>query len=249
MKQIVLVFLFSIGLAHYGHAQRATYLGAEGGLAQDQWEYTGGDKYFNPGTLVTGYWGFTLRQEVFGYFSVESGLFMKYYTEGFGFNTNLNYFSYSNSYNTFQIPVRFITNIDLLDRIMFFTPFVGIHFGINSDYDSWGMGWGSIFMAGSDSVTYYYESQYMEKSFMLLEAGFGLEFVIAKKLHLNVSTSYFTGFKKLASQEIYYAINSNPLQNVKQYSKGEYWALSLGFSYPISDIWKKSPETPGPENK
>jgi len=217
--------------------QNKTYFGMEAAMTNDIYEITDNGNNLKSVPLVTGLWGFNLRQDIHNIF-LETGLIRKYYDEGFGFHSMDGYGS-SNAIDAWIIPLRLGTKINLCKDKIYFVPIIGYSFCINSDYGSYGYGSGSQ-KSGSDSISYNYSDNVsLTKNFSLLQTGLGFEFKLFKTAILSVSTNYYTGFKKTVQLDINYKTNNSATTTGKAFSKGEFWSFGVGLKYPISDFWTK----------
>src|SRR5687768_4072825 len=105
MKKDILVACICCCLLSNSYAQVKTYLGAEGAFTHDSYEIVDYGNKLKEMPLITGFWGFTCRQELNHYFSLETGLIKKYYDEGVAFKGMIMY-STSNAIDAWMIPLR-----------------------------------------------------------------------------------------------------------------------------------------------
>ena len=190
--------------------------------------------------LITGSWGFTLTQEINSNFLVETGFLIKYYDAGYSYSTGFG--NVGNSYNAFdtkQIPIRLKARMNLLKNRLFLTTTIGYHFAFNSNYDD-DYGWGgSDIISGNDTIIISSTGRALTKTFSLIEAGAGLEYTLFDGLVLSLSTSYYSGLKKVYQMDV--KITDPECISSESYgiSKGSYWNIAFGIKYAISNFWRR----------
>jgi hypothetical protein len=194
--------------------------------------------------LVNAIGGFNLRQEINRYIFVETGLILKYYWQGFGFKT-IPYYGSSSSDPSWIIPVRLGFNFNLYKAKIYLVPVLGYSQGINP---SFGYGSGSGKQTSSTTtITYNYtENPDVSRYFPLLQTGIGFEFKLFKTLLFSISTNYYSGFKNTTHLDINYTVNNSNQTTGTAISKGQFWCVSTGLKYPISNFWTMKKEHVGP---
>ena len=228
-----LVILFFV--TTYVNGQNKTYLGLEAAVTNDMYEITDNGNQLKTVPLVTGLWGFNVRQDVGKNAFLETGVIKKYYDQGFGLNAMQGYGS-TNSIEAWMIPLRLGTKINLYKDRIHLVPVVGYSFCINSDYGSNGRGAGGI-ITSSDSIFYNYTANTgLTKTFSLLQTGINIEFELFKTAIISLSTNYYTGFQKTVLLDINYKINDSPAATGKAFSKGEFWNVGVAVRYPIDEF-------------
>ena len=135
MKKSITVIIILLVLIHSGFSQNKTYFGGEFAMTGDIYDIIDPCNLITTTPLITGSWGFTIGQEINRNFLIETGLIRKYYDEGFGYNVeSLILGTYSNAFNTWQIPLRLKSRINLIKERLFLTATIGYHFSINTEY-------------------------------------------------------------------------------------------------------------------
>lgn len=238
-KSLITLSILISSLILFG--QNRTYLGIETAITNDIFEFSDkGNKLKQ--TIVPGaLWGINIRQELNNYFSIGTGIIRNYYSEGFGYNmknfSNMGFTS--NSYSSWQIPIRINYKVNLIKDRIFLTSTIGMHYCINSDYGGYGSD-SSFTSFNGESISHGTTTDYgLTKTFPLLETAIGLELKLFRKVTLTISTRYCTGFKKVMLSDVSYYINSDPKMTASISGKGEYLGFGLQFIYPISDLWVK----------
>lgn len=225
-------------LANHVSSQNKTYFGMEAAITNDIYKIEDNGSNLKTVTIISGLWGFTIRQDINSYLFSETGLIKKYYYEGFGFK-NYTLYSTTNAIDAWLIPFRLGGKINLFKEKIYIVPVVGYSFCINSDYGSNGFGSGWV-RTSRDSVLYHYsDNTSLTRNFSLLQTGLGIEFKVLKSVILSISVNHYTGFKKVVQLDINYTTNNSPPMTGEAYSKGEFWSVGVGLKYPISNFWKK----------
>jgi hypothetical protein len=224
--------------------QNKTYFGLEFSVANDIYKITDNGDYLINVPLVNAIGGFNLRQEINRYIFVETGLILKYYWQGFGFKT-IPYYGSSSSDPSWIIPVRLGFNFNLYKAKIYLVPVLGYSQGINP---SFGYGSGSGKQTSSTTtITYNYtENPDVSRYFPLLQTGIGFEFKLFKTLLFSISTNYYSGFKNTTHLDINYTVNNSNQTTGTAISKGQFWCVSTGLKYPISNFWTMKKEHVGP---
>lgn len=241
MKKIAIFIFIVVIFSHLGYSQNRTFIGSEFAMTGDIYEIIDPCILITTTPLITGYWGVTLGHEFNNNFTVETGLIRKYYDEGFGYNIeSLIIGTSSNAYNTWQIPFRLKSKINLLKNKLFLTTTVGYHFSINTEYGYGGGSGGGELIDGNDTINVFYTvNDSISKTFSLVEAGIGLEFAAFDGLIVSLSSSYFTGFKNVYQLDMKTENQNCITHNAYGISKGSYWNIAFGIKYAISNLWKK----------
>ncbi|MEP6738560.1 MAG: hypothetical protein ABJA70_23740, partial [Chryseolinea sp.] len=102
-----------------------------------------------------------------------------------------------------------------------------------------GFGYGT--QRSTTSTIYYTETDVPVASrfFSLLQLGIGLEFKVSNGLLFTASANDYKGFQTTDQLEISYVVNSSPVVTGTATSKGDFWCVSTGVKYAISNFWKK----------
>ncbi|MBK7650773.1 MAG: hypothetical protein IPJ20_08535 [Flammeovirgaceae bacterium] len=235
MKQFALTTATIFYLLNSAYGQNKTYIGLEFSIANDIYKITDNSDYLMNIPLINGAGGFNIRQEVNKNFLIEVGLLMKYYQQGFGFKT-IPYYGSSSSDPSWLIPVRIGLNLNLYKGKIYLVPVVGFTFGINPPY-GFGLGYGKQ-ISSTTTIDYNYaENPDVTRYFSLLQTGIGFEVKLFKALLFSISTNYYKGFNKTTHLDINYMVNNSNQATGTAISKGDFWCVSTGLKYPISNFW------------
>lgn len=235
MRQFNLTVIITICLSNFALGQSKTYFGLEFSVANDIYSINDNGDYLISVPLINGLGGINLRQEIKRNIFIEAGLLLKVYQEGFGFKT-IPYYSSSSSDPSWIIPVRFGLNLNLYKEKVSFVPIVGYSFGINPPF-GYGLGYGKQ-ISSTTTIDYNFtENPEVSRYFSLLQTGIGFEFKLFKTLLFSLSTNYYSGFNKTIHLDINYTVNNSNQTTGTAISKGEFWCLSTGLKYPISNFW------------
>lgn len=235
MKQFTLTAIIIIYILNPAYGQNKTYFGFEFSVANDIHKITDHGDYLLSVPLIDGQGVLNIRQEINRSLFVEAGLIMKYYWEGFGFKT-IPYYSSTSSDPSWIIPMRFGFSFNLYKEKIYAVPVVGYSFGINPPY-GYGLGYGQQ-TSGNTTINYNYtENPDVSRYFSLLQTGIGLEFKLFRTLLFSISTNYYKGFNKTTQLDINYTVNNTNQATGTVIGKGEFWCVSSGLRYPISNLW------------
>ena len=235
IKRFLLTFpiAFSFVMAS---AQRITYLGAEGAVNLDVYNYIDNGSLIKHEYPSSGYFGLNIRQDINPGLFVETGLLRKYYYEGIGFTTSAGYIS-SNAISAWLIPLRLGTRINISRKKVYLVPVVGYLVGINTDYDYGDGGIGGSEIYKRDTINFSMNSKLsLRRTFPLLQTGIGIEFMLLRTALISVAANYYTGFKNVMTQDIEYTDNS-ATSTAKGLSKGEIVSFGIACKYPVSNLW------------
>jgi hypothetical protein len=235
MNQFTLTVIITICFLNSALGQKRTYFGLEFSVANDIYEITDNGDYLVNVPLINGQGGFNLRQEISRNLFVETGLILKYYWQGFGFKT-IPYYGSTSDDPSWIIPVRLGLNLNLYKGKIYLVPVVGYSFGINPPY-GYGLGYGKQ-TSSTTTIDYNYtENPDVSRYFSLLQTGIGFEFKLFNTLLLSITTNYYSGFKKTTHLDINYTVNNSNQTTGTAISKGEFWCVTSGLKYPISNFW------------
>ncbi len=241
MKKNIIVIIILFVLTHSGFSQNKTFIGGEFAMTGDIYDIIDPCNLITTTPLITGSWGIIIGQEINKNFIIETGLIRKYYDEGFGYNIeSLILGSSSNAFNTWQIPLRLKARINLLNDKLFLTTTIGYHFSINTEYGYGGGSGGGSLVDGNDTIKVLYTiNDSISKTFSLIETGVGLEYIAFDGFIISLSSSYYTGFKKVYQLDITTEGHNCSTDNAFGISKGGYWNIAFGIKYAMSNLWKK----------
>ncbi len=237
MKQVGFTLLLIAYLTHNTAAQNKTYIGLEFAVANDIFKIHDNGGYLKSIPLYNAPGGVNIRQEISKVIFIETGLIIKYYHEGFGFKT-IPYSGSSSSDPSWLIPFRFGVNLNIYNQRIYFVPIIGYTIGINPPL-GYGGGYGS---QKSTTTTFNYdytENLNSTRYFSLLQTGAGFEFKISNAFLLQLSASYYKGFNTTTELNINYTVNNATPITGSAISKGDFWSISTGFKYAISNLWKR----------
>ena len=223
-----------------GFSQKNTYFGGELAMTGDVFDMNDPCGLLTSTNLITGYWGFSVGQEINRNLLIETGFFIKYYDVGYGYSSGFGNVGFSsNAFDSRQIPVRLKARFNLLKDRLFLTTTVGYHFCFNYDYgDDYGSG-GSETIIGNDTVNMSYTVRALSKDFSLIETGVGLEFALFDGFIVSLSSSYYAGLKKIYQMDITRKDADCISTDSYGISKGSYWSVAFGVKYAVSNLWKK----------
>jgi len=234
MKKLSLTVIVIICFLNSAPGQNKTYFGLEFSVANDIYKITDNGDYLINVPLVNAIGGFNLRQEINRYIFVETGLILKYYWQGFGFRT-IPYYGSSSSDASLLIPIRLGLNFNLYKAKVYLVPVLGYSLGINPPF-GYGTGRGKQ-TSSTTTITYNYtENPNVYQVFSLLQTGIGFEFKLFKTLLFSISTNYYRGFNNTTHLDINYTVNNSNQTTGTAISKGEFWCVSTGLKYPISNF-------------
>lgn len=236
MKHLTLTVII-VCLISLAYGQNKTYFGLEFSLANDIFKISDNGNYLIKIPLINGQGELKLRQEIRRNLFIETGLIMKYYQQGFGFKS-IPYYGSSSGDPSWIIPLRFGFKLNILKEKIYLVPVVGYSFGINPPYGN-GLGYGNP-TSSSTTIDYdYTENPNVSRYFSLLQTGIGFEFKLFKTLLFSISTNYYGGFRETTHLDINYTVNNSNQTTGTAISKGEFWCVSTGLKYPISNFWTK----------
>lgn len=237
MKQSTLTVIIIFYYLNAALGQGKTYFGIEFSSANDIYKITDNGNYLMNVPLGNAAGGFYVRQELNKNLFIETGLILKYYWQGFGFKT-IPYYGTSSCDPSWIIPVRLGLNLNLYKEKVYLVPVVGYSFGINPPF-GYGTGYGNQ-TSGTTTIEYNYsENPDVARYFSLIQTGIGVEFKLFETLLLSISTNYYSGLNKTTQIDINYTVNNSNQTTGTAISKGEFWCVSTGLKYPISNFWTR----------
>ncbi len=236
MKHIILILLVILYASGSATAQNKTYFGFEFAVSNDLFKITDSGDHLISVPLYNVIGGFNLRQEINKHIFIETGVILKPYQQGFGFKT-IPYYTSTSSESSWLIPLRFGLNVNLHKEKMYLVPIIGYTFGINPQSGISGHG---TAISSTTTINYNYTgSSYSSPHFSLLQTGVGFEFKISNTLLFAISGNYYIGFNKITQLDIIYSVNNDAPVSGTAVSKGEFWCVSTGLKYPISNFWNR----------
>jgi len=220
------------------YGQNRTYFGIEFSVANDIYKVNDNGDYLIAVALTNSQGGINLRQEIKRNIFIETGLMLKYYQEGFGFKTMPFYTYLSSNDISWIIPVRIGLNLNVYKNKVHFTPIVGYSFGINPP-PGYGLRFGKQTHRTTEINYNYAANLNISSHFSLVQTGLGFEFTLFKLLLFSVSANYYSGFNKINQLDINYTVNNSNQTTGTATSKGEFWCVSTGLKYPVSNFWTR----------
>jgi hypothetical protein len=243
MKKIILAVVVLFCLAHTANSQNKTYLGLEFSMFHDVTHIQDNSNYLTGFDVFGPQGGITIRQAINRKIFVETGAIVKLYEKGFGFDPSPVYVgltdpNISPGDLSLLIPLRFGLNVNLYQQKIYFVPVIGYSYGINAPSVYEGSSGTRQSFGRAISITYNVTDVDEEYgNFSLLQTGIGFEFHLFRTLLLSISTNYYKGFNEIYQLDIDYTVdNSNPTSGTIT-SKGDFWCVSTGIRYPISNFW------------
>jgi hypothetical protein len=169
-------------------------------------------------------------------FYLESGIYFKGLSQGFGFSGYGTF--WSSAIPSINVPVRLIPKIEILKGRLYCNPLIGISFGYNSNYgqNSYGGGDVATMLKGDtiSTVSFQYDDEYeFRKFYTLFQIGVSLEYVFRNKSRLQFQSSYYSGQQKVVQTNISYQMNKEARTNAMITSNGSFWQV-LGVTYLFS---------------
>lgn len=237
MKKLTLIAIILVYVLNPALGQNKTYFGLEFSVANDIYKIRDNGDYLISVPLVDAQGGFNIRQELRRNLFVETGLILKYYWEGFGFKTIPSY-STSSSDPSWIIPLRLGINLNLYKSKIFLVPIVGYALGVNPPF-GYGFGYGRQTSSNTTIFYSYTENPDVSRYFSLLQTGIAVEFKLFQTLLCPISINYYGGFNKATHLDINYTVNNGNETTGTAISKGEFWCVSTGIKYPISNFWRR----------
>ncbi|NOZ45801.1 MAG: hypothetical protein GXO79_03365 [Chlorobi bacterium] len=248
MKKISFRIAIFISLSTSVFAQNKTYIGFDFGYKGDIYQFADYGNSLTAYPIPGSVYGFNLGQELKNSIIVESGIYKVNYWSSVMFK-ELSFGSSGSSIDSWQIPFRLKTNINLYKNKISISPYIGYVLAFNQNYTSSrpnnaSLGYGSATITNStDSISYYYDefSNY-KKVFSLIETGIALNYKTKHGFQWSIITNYNTGLSKVIQQNVKYTINNQPEQKGNYVSNGDNFQVLIGLKYQISNIWQNKNE-------
>lgn len=227
-------------------SQNNTLIGLSAAGCKDNNTITTWDDVISNVEGKSGSFGIMLKQELGRVFTLETGFVLKNYNYGFTATVNKKAsFTYNKvALRTLQVPLILNTKFELLENYVYLIPNLGYILGINPGGFNVvsGAGYGNnkevyTFISDQGQMTYTMNLQPSnQKTIHLVRIGLNLEFVILKKLHLDINAGYtFSSNRVLNGTLDYkvdqYKINQNPIGIT-----GNYPSLGATLYYPINIV-------------
>jgi hypothetical protein len=233
MKISFLLLLLTVGTQSY--AQNKLYAGPEAGLPWELYETDGKNpQVYTKPFIYRPIWGFCAGYEIMKYITIETGIYRRYYGEGYYFRTagNLNSGT-GNAINTWQIPLLMKAKVGLLPEKIYFNTNAGVSWSINSDYGSSGSTKGKI-ATKTDSIQFVDTANFsLRRNFFMVGAGISFDFHLSKFLILSTSFNYYMSRRKIVNIDVTYQYNSAPVQTANVFTRGDYCSIVFGLKVPI----------------
>jgi len=215
------------------HGQKSTYFGLEIGPKFEVYSYTDEHNYLYTQPFYSApVYGVYVGRYLNEILTAETGLYFVEYGESYRRIGSL-YYVITNGIFVYQIPFRLKARIKLIEDRLNVATVIGYSLNINSNYDSFGWGWGSYF-DGQDSLFTSDSSYYdLRKTYPLLETGLALEYHLRNRMVIYFAWRYFIGFTRVINIDVYHRINNEPNKYANVFSKGDYYSFVLGVQFPI----------------
>jgi hypothetical protein len=211
------------------HSQRKTYFGAEGSFTFPRLLHVNNEVIsyeFEPNGKEC---SIILGRKISKNFRLETGATYHIYSEIFRIENS----PYVNvgSFQTYSIPLRLmVSNDNLSKRTMLFAS-VGTVMVLGDG----GTGSSGVLDCATNlKLSGEYESK--EPFYALLEGRAGVQYKIVDELRLSLSVGFYYGFKRIRDYELVFSQEDLIIQSLKTYSKGEYWNIMMGFTYPLGRV-------------
>lgn len=225
-------------------SQHKTYFGGGVSVTNDKYDLTDPGGFLKISPLINGTFQATIGQQISSIFTIETGFIKKQYSEGFHFKED-----YSNgslgSLTSVQFPIRLKSSLPVVRDKIFLTTMAGYVFALNSSYYPGGVGYNMYGFGGQSIGNNSYQTTFgsnynFRRTFSLVQAGLGMDFLIRKKIMLGLAASHFAGFSQIMQTDItYQQTKGDAPHSAKVTGKGNYWNYGISASYPISDFWQK----------
>ncbi len=230
----ILAILLITGINHT-QAQTNFYIGTEGAMTGDIYEVFDPCNIISTTTPISGYWSILAGTSINKNFFFESGFIRKYYTAGYAYTKkSVILGSEFKAFNTVDIPIKLKSRFNIFGKRLFLSTTVGYHYSIKTGYSDIGWMSASNIINGDTTNVYGIINNSLSKSFILLEAAAGFEYILPKGLSISLSSGYLSGLKSI--YRINYTTECNICRTTQaiEFSKGNYWYLALGIKYFIS---------------
>ncbi len=244
IKSTIKYLLLLLPIITFG--QNRTYIGAEIGPKFEVYRYMdSGDGLYTKPFFYSPIYGFTIGQGLNKNFMFEAGFYVNDYGESYRIKGDNGYGS-SNALIAYQIPLRLKSRLNLIKQRLHLVATVGYTLGINSEYGSYGSG--SSFSISShpeynDSTRTQDLSSYsLRKTYGLIETGLSLDYTFKNLATVYLAANYLTGLNRIVETHVRYWINDQPEQRGTVFSNGNYYSITIGARYPISNLWTKKPD-------
>lgn len=233
MNRKIFIFIIPVLICLKSFGQFGPYLRFDLGPTGDVFQYTDNGRELGTRPVFDGIWGLAIGHEFTSLFAGETGFYWNYYTESFYFKNMKISTGSSGVYDVCQIPLRLKGGINIYRDILILGTTIGLSYCINPDYTFQSTGSGSI-INGKDTISYDFKPKgFNIKNFFLLETGLFLDMKLFKGFHLCLTSSYFSGFKKLYENSINYHLNSGTIYNAATTTNGDYFNILFGLKYVI----------------
>jgi hypothetical protein len=235
MKQFVILVIAVFCGLNTTEAQNKTYFGLEFSMSSDIPKIKDNGNALMTLPLMQPQGGITVRQEIKKQFFVEVGLIVKPYSDAIGFKTIPVSFMGTEGVSLL-IPIRLGLNLNIYKDNIYFVPVLGYSYSARTP-TTYGRSSGTQ-ESSSSSITYTATTNPdVSRYGSLLQLGAGVEFKIFDGLRLSVSTNFYKGYRPIWNSEINYTVNNSTSATGTVTSKGDFWSVSTGLKYPISNFW------------
>jgi hypothetical protein len=235
MKQFILSVLAVICGLNTTIAQNKTYFGLEFSLFRDIHKIRDNSNYLTTLPLMEPQGGVTVRQEIQKRIFIEAGVIIKPYSDAIGFKPMAVSFIGTEGISLL-IPIRFGLNLNVYEEKISLVPVIGYSYSANTP-SSYGRDSGTQ-ESSTTIITYTFtENPDVSRYVSLLQMGIGFEFQLFDVLLLSISTNYYKGYTPIWIPNINYTVNNSPSTTGTVTSKGDFWCVSTGLKYPISNFW------------
>ena len=235
MKRFVISVVVVICGLNTINGQNKTYLGLEFSLFRDINKIKDDGNYLMTLPLMEPQGGVTIRQEIQKYIFVESGVIVKPYSSAIGFKPIPVSFVGTEGISVL-IPIRLGLKLNVYQKKFCLVPLIGYSYSANTP-TSYGRDSGTQ-ESGTTTIDYTSaKNPDVSRSVSLLQMGLGFEFQIFEVLQLSISTNYYKGSAPIWISDINYTVNNSSPGNGTVTSEGDFWSISTGIRYPISNLW------------
>ena len=230
------IFVLSISV----NAQNKTYIGVETGLKHDMQDYIDKDGflYKKPaGGIMADVF---VEQEFKKYFSASIGVIFNPNNEHTALNNDLQLWKKGVTQTFFAVQpgIRLNAKIPLIEERLYFNASVGYHLAVITSWTD------SSFLSHDVNSTLTrkitFSNEYPHKVYSLIEARAGISYQFKKAGTITLSSSYFAGLQPVKISDITYNVGATDTHTAHAISNGNYFCVSIGYKYPISNFWQKN---------
>lgn len=229
MLRFTLLLLFAAICRQTCFSQSKVFITAEAGWSDDHFAMNDPGHSFLVPDAGSGYFGVSVGKMLKKHLYVETGIYTRKYSESIQ-QVGSEGPSGGSGRRFAQIPLRVGGRWEFFGKRVAVRPYGGVVINITGKNDRW-PSWFD-YGPGTGPLLYTYKFRYPTDVFALAQAGMTLEYRIAKKMYLGVSSSYNWGFEKMMIQDISYTLNGNA-QKATSSSRGGFNSITASVSFRL----------------